>query len=80
MKITRGGVDLAKNLFRVHAADCSDRAMWMRQLKRANWLKAVAERLELMRLDERIKELKHSNGRLLKRNFLTLDCSQRQEC
>ena len=46
MKISRVGVDLAKNVFQVHGTDRSGRAVWRRQLKRANWLKAVTEKLE----------------------------------
>jgi transposase len=46
MKITRVGVDLAKNVFQVHGADRSGRAVWRRQLKRSGWLKAMVEKLE----------------------------------
>ena len=46
MKITRVGVDLAKNIFQVHGVDRSGRGVWKRQLKRANWLKVLSETVE----------------------------------
>lgn len=46
MKVTRVGVDLAKNVFQVHGVDRSGRAVWRRRLKRSSWLKEVVERLE----------------------------------
>ena len=46
MKITRVGVDLAKNIFQVHGVDRSGRAVWKRQLKRTTWLKALSETVE----------------------------------
>lgn len=46
MKITRVGVDIAKNVFQVHGADRSGRPVWTRQLRRGNWLKVLTERLE----------------------------------
>jgi transposase len=46
MKITRVGVDLAKNVFQVHGVNRSGRSVFKRQLKRANWLRVLAETLE----------------------------------
>ena len=46
MKITRVGVDLAKSVFQVHGVDRSGGAVWRRQLRRSNWLRAVMEKLE----------------------------------
>jgi len=46
MKITRVGVDLAKNVFQVHGADRSGRPAWKRQLRRSNWLRVLLENLE----------------------------------
>ena len=46
MKITRVGVDLAKNVFQVHGVDSSDRCVWKRQLKRANWLRELVQTVE----------------------------------
>ena len=46
MKITRVGVDLAKNVFQVHGVNRAGRCVWKRQLKRSNWLQALTEKLE----------------------------------
>jgi transposase len=46
MKITRVGVDLAKNVFQVHGVNRSSRSVFKRQLKRANWLRVLTETLE----------------------------------
>jgi len=46
MKITRVGVDLAKNVFQAHGVDRLGRRVWKRQLRRSNWLKALVEKLE----------------------------------
>jgi len=41
MKITRVGVDLAKNVFQLHGVDRSDKLIWKRKLSRKNWLKVL---------------------------------------
>lgn len=46
MEITRVGVDIAKNVFQVHGADRHGRRIWTGRLRRSNWLKVLAERLE----------------------------------
>ncbi len=46
MQITRVGVDLAKNVFQVHAVDRSGRCVWKRQLKRSNWPGALFKKVE----------------------------------
>jgi len=46
MKITRVGVDLAKNIFQVHGVDRSGREVWKRQLKRSSWLKVLSATVE----------------------------------
>jgi transposase len=38
MKLTRVGVDLAKQVFQVHGVDRSERAVWCKRLKRARWI------------------------------------------
>ena len=43
MNITRVGVDIAKNVFHVHAVDRHDQCQWQAKLKRAEWLAALAE-------------------------------------
>ena len=46
MKITRVGVDLAKQVFQVHGVNQAGRTIWKRQLKRSNWLQVLAQTLE----------------------------------
>ena len=46
MKISRVGVDLAKNVFQVHGVDRSGHSVWKRQLKRSSWLRMLSEKLE----------------------------------
>ena len=46
MKIIRVGVDLAKNVFQVHAVDRNEKPVWQRKLNRGNWLKVLSETVE----------------------------------
>jgi transposase len=46
MKLIRVGVDLAKNVFQVHGVDRTEKPVWRRKLSRADWLKALLERIE----------------------------------
>ena len=46
MKISRVGIDLAKNVFQVHAVDDRGKLVWKRQLKRDNWLRVLVERID----------------------------------
>ena len=46
MKLSRIGVDLAKNVFHVHGVDRAEKPVWQRRLSREKWLGAVLERLE----------------------------------
>ena len=46
MKITRVGVDLAKNVFQLHGVNRSGREVWKRQLKRSTWLKVLSATVE----------------------------------
>jgi len=46
MKIIRVGVDLAKNVFQVHAVDRNEKPVWRRKLNRAEWLKVLRETIE----------------------------------
>jgi transposase len=46
MKLIRVGVDLAKNVFQVHGVDRTEKAVWRKKLSRADWLKALLERIE----------------------------------
>ena len=38
MKISRVGVDLAKNVFQLHGADAHGKAVWKRRLSRGKWI------------------------------------------
>ena len=46
MKITRVGVDLAKNVFHVHGVDRREKPVWRRRLTRERWLKVLMEKVE----------------------------------
>ncbi|AHX13005.1 transposase [Dyella jiangningensis] len=43
MKLTRIGVDVAKQVFQVHGVDRHEQPIWRRRLSRDRWLKAVQE-------------------------------------
>ncbi|MFT5396751.1 MAG: transposase [Gammaproteobacteria bacterium] len=45
MKISRAGVDLAKNIFQLHATDRQGKALWKRRLTRDKWLKTLLDGL-----------------------------------
>ncbi len=46
MKLSRIGIDLAKNVFQLHGVDGHGKAVWKRRLKRDQWLQAVLDRAE----------------------------------
>lgn len=46
MKISRVGVDLAKNVFQLHGVDNRGKALWKRQLPRNTWLRVLTETVE----------------------------------
>ncbi len=37
MKLSRGGVDCAKNVYQLHGVDRSGKTIWKRRLKRHQW-------------------------------------------
>jgi len=41
MKISRVGVDLAKNVFQIHGTDAHGNAVWKRKLSREKWIEAI---------------------------------------
>lgn len=43
MKLTRTGVDAAKQVFQVHGVDRHEQPVWRRRLSREHWLRAVSE-------------------------------------
>src|SRR5699024_6651362 len=45
MKITRVGVDIAKNTFYVHGVDRHEQPQWRGQYKRGRWLDALCKRV-----------------------------------
>ena len=46
MKLTRVGIDLAKNVFQLHGVGRHGKAMWKRRLKRDRWLSALLDKVE----------------------------------
>ena len=40
-KLSRVGVDLAKNVFQLHGVDRHGESAWRRRLTRDNWLKGI---------------------------------------
>jgi transposase len=46
MKLTRVGVDLAKQVFQVHGVDRSERAVWCKRLKRVRWIEDLERDVE----------------------------------
>lgn len=45
-KLSRVGIDLAKNVFQIHGVDRHDKTVWQRRLKRGNWLKVLLDKIE----------------------------------
>jgi len=41
MKITRVGVELAKNVFQLHGVELSGECIWKRKLSHKNWLSVL---------------------------------------
>jgi len=46
MKLSRVGIDLAKNVFQLHGVDRHGKAVWKRRLSRAKWLDALLAQAE----------------------------------
>ena len=45
-KLSRVGIDLAKNVFQLHGVDRYGKAVWRRRLTRDKWLNALLEKIE----------------------------------
>jgi transposase len=45
-KLSRVGIDLAKNVFQLHGVNRQERVVWTRRLKRDNWLNVLQEKAE----------------------------------
>jgi transposase len=46
MKLSRVGVDLAKNVFQLHGVNRAETSTWSRRLTRDKWLKVLVDKLE----------------------------------
>ena len=46
MKLTRVGVDLAKNIFQLHGVDRAERPVWCKRLKRNRWIEEIEQNVE----------------------------------
>ncbi len=46
MKLTRVGVDLAKNVFQLHGVDRAERPVSCKRLKRNRWIEEIEENVE----------------------------------
>jgi len=46
MKLSRVGVDLAKNVYQLHGVDRHGKTVWKRRLRRGQWLQALLEKTE----------------------------------
>jgi transposase len=46
MKLSRVGIDLAKNVYQLHGVDRSGKTVWKRRLKRHQWLKELLNNTE----------------------------------
>jgi len=44
MKLSRVGIDLAKNVYQLHGVDRTGKTIWKRRLKRHQWLKVLLEK------------------------------------
>ena len=44
MKLSRIGIDLAKDVYQLHGVDGHEKAVWKRRLRRDQWLKALLDR------------------------------------
>ena len=46
MKLSRVGVDLAKNVYQLHGVDRHGKMVWKRRLKRHQWLQVLLDKTE----------------------------------
>ena len=46
MKLSRIGVDLAKNVYQLHGVDRHGKTVWKRRLRRGQWLQALMDKAE----------------------------------
>ena len=46
MKLSRVGVDLAKNVYQLHGVDRHGKTTWKRRLRRNQWLQALLDKTD----------------------------------
>ena len=46
MKLSRVGIDLAKNVYQLHGVDRHGKTVWKRRLRRGQWLQALLDKAE----------------------------------
>ena len=46
MKLSRIGIDLAKNIYQLHGVDRHGKTVWKRRLRRGQWLQALFDKTE----------------------------------
>ena len=46
MKLSRVGIDLAKNIYQLHGVDRSGKTLWKRRLKRDQWFRVLLDTIE----------------------------------
>ena len=46
MKLSRVGVDLAKNVYQLHGVDRHGKTIWKRRLRRGQWLQALLDKTD----------------------------------
>jgi len=46
MKLSRVGVDLAKNVYQLHGVDRHGKTVWKRRLRRNQWLQTLLDKAE----------------------------------
>jgi transposase len=46
MKLSRVGVDLAKNVYQLHGVDRHGKMVWKRRLRRGQWLQALLDKTD----------------------------------
>ena len=46
MKLSRIGVDLAKNVYQLHGVDRHGKPVWKRRLRRGQWLQALLDKTD----------------------------------
>ena len=46
MKLSRVGVDLAKNVYQLHGVDRYGKTVWKRRLRRGQWLQVLTDTVE----------------------------------